>query len=96
VVNLGSGFEISIGDTLNLIAELMKVQVKSEEEAVRLRPAKSEVNRLFADNSKALRLWGWQPAYGKLEGFRKGLTETITWFSDPGNLNAYKHDRYTI
>jgi dTDP-glucose 4,6-dehydratase len=96
VINLGSGFEISIGDTLNLIAELMDVQVQAEEEAVRLRPANSEVNRLFADNSKALRLLGWQPSYSKLDGFRRGLTETIRWFNDPGNLNAYKSDRYTL
>jgi dTDP-glucose 4,6-dehydratase len=96
VINLGSGFEISIGDTLNLIAELMGVQVQAEEEAVRLRPTNSEVNRLFADNSKALRLLGWHPSYGKLDGFRRGLTETIRWFSDPGNLNVYKPDRYTL
>jgi dTDP-glucose 4,6-dehydratase len=96
VINLGSGFEISIGDTLNLIAELMDVNVQAEEEAVRLRPANSEVNRLLADNSKALRLLGWQPSYSKLDGFRRGLTETIRWFSDPGNLNAYKADRYTL
>jgi dTDP-glucose 4,6-dehydratase len=96
VINLGSGFEISIGDTLNLIAELMGAQVEAEEEAVRLRPANSEVNRLFADNSKALRLLGWQPSYSKLDGFRRGLTETIRWFSDPGNLNVYKPDRYTL
>ena len=96
VINLGSGFEISIGDTLNLIAELMGVQVETEEEAVRLRPANSEVNRLLADNSKALRLFGWQPGYGNLDGFRRGLTETVRWFSDAGNLNAYKADRYTL
>jgi dTDP-glucose 4,6-dehydratase len=79
-----------------LIAELMGAQVEAEEEAVRLRPANSEVNRLFADNSKALRLLGWQPSYSKLDGFRRGLTETIRWFSDPGNLNVYKPDRYTL
>jgi dTDP-glucose 4,6-dehydratase len=96
VINLGSGFEISIGDTLNLIAELMDVHVQAEEESVRLRPVNSEVNRLFADNSKARRLLGWQPCYSKLDGFRRGLAETIRWFNDPGNLNAYKSDRYTI
>jgi dTDP-glucose 4,6-dehydratase len=96
VINLGSGFEISIGDTLNLIAELMDVQVQAEEEAVRFRPANSEVNRLLADNSKAIRLLGWQPSYSKVDGFRRGLTETIQWFTDPGNLNVYKPDRYTL
>ena len=90
VINLGSGFEISIGDTMNLIAELMGAHVQAEEDAVRLRPPNSEVNRLLADNSKALRLFRWKPGYGNLDGFRRGLTETIRWFSDTGNLNAYK------
>jgi dTDP-glucose 4,6-dehydratase len=96
VVNLGSGFEISIGDTLSLIAELMQVEVLVEEDLDRVRPAGSEVYRLLADNSKAKRLFNWEPRYAQLEGFRRGLSETIPWFTNPENLNEYKPDRYNL
>lgn len=96
VINLGSGFEITIGDTLALIAEIMGAEVTVEAENQRLRPEKSEVNRLFADISKARRLLGWQPAFGGLDGFRRGLAETVRWFTDPENLNGYKPDRYNL
>ncbi len=96
VTNLGSGFEITIGDTLALIAEIMGAEVKVEAEASRLRPEKSEVNRLLADNRKARSLWGWQPAFGGVDGFRRGLAETVRWFTDPENLHGYKTDRYNL
>lgn len=96
VVNFGSNFEVSIGDTVRLIAELMGVNVETETEAVRLRPEKSEVERLWADNTKAMRLLGWSPAYGGKEGFRRGLAETIAWFTSPANLAGYKVGRYNI
>jgi len=96
VVNIGSGFEISIGDTASLIAEIMEadIEVKSEEE--RKRPENSEVERLLADDTKAKQLFAWQPQYGGLEGFRRGLKATIDWFSDPQNLRLYRPDRYVV
>lgn len=96
VTNLGSGFEISIGDTLALIAGIMDVEVKVDADTQRLRPEKSEVTRLLADNSKARSLWGWQPAFGGLDGFRRGLAETVRWFSNKDNLHGYKADRYNL
>jgi dTDP-glucose 4,6-dehydratase len=96
VVNLGSGFEISIGDTLSLIAELMQIEVQVVEENERLRPACSEVYRLFANNSKAKRLFSWEPRYAHMEGFRRGLLETIAWFTIPENLIEYKPDKYNL
>lgn len=96
VVNFGSNFEISIGDTLNLIAELMGVEVKVVTDDVRLRPEKSEVQRLWADNQKAFELFNWRPTYAGKEGFRKGLGETIEWFLNKQNLNGYKAGRYNI
>lgn len=96
VVNFGSNFEISIGDTLNLIAELMGVEVKVVTDEVRMRPEKSEVQRLWADNQKAFELFNWRPTYAGKEGFRKGLGETIEWFSNKQNLNGYKAGRYNI
>lgn len=96
VINIGSGFEISIGRTATLIAELLGVQAEFETETVRVRPTKSEVGRLFAGTEKAERLLGWRPLYGGEEGFKRGLAETAVWFSDPTNLVRYKHDRYNI
>ncbi len=96
VVNLGSNFEITIGDTARLIAEVMGVDIEIETDELRLRPEKSEVDRLWADNSKAKRLTGWEPAYGGREGFKRGLAETIAWFSNPENLKSYKADIYNI
>lgn len=96
VINIGSGFEISIGETAKLIAECMDVDIKIEAESQRLRPAKSEVERLLADRSKAQKLIGWSPEYGDLEGFKKGLQKTIEWFQCPKNLNSYKSDMYNI
>ncbi|WP_243310611.1 NAD-dependent 4,6-dehydratase LegB [Fundidesulfovibrio agrisoli] len=96
VVNVGSNFEVSIGDTVRLIAEVMGADVEVLCDQERLRPAKSEVERLWADNAKALRVAGWQPEYGGLEGFRRGLAETAAWFTDPENLRLYKADRYNI
>jgi dTDP-glucose 4,6-dehydratase len=96
VVNFGSNFEISIGDTVKLIAEVMEAEVDIETEVARLRPGKSEVERLWADNTKARELFGWSPDYGGLDGFRRGLRETALWFRDPGNLARYRAGRYTL
>ncbi len=96
VVNFGSNFEISIGDTAQLIAEAMGVEIEILSDEARLRPANSEVERLWADNRKAKALFGWEPAYGGREGFKRGLKETIAWFTDPANLARYKADRYNL
>ncbi|OCA87872.1 NAD-dependent dehydratase [Bacillus sp. FJAT-27225] len=96
VINIGSNYEISIGDTVKVIAEVMGSEIEIETEDVRLRPEKSEVERLWADNSKAKKLLGWEPAYGGLEGFRRGISETAEWFTNPENLKAYKADIYNI
>ena len=96
VVNLGSGFEISIGDTAKLIADLMDKYVAISLDNERLRPKESEVERLFASNLKAKDLFGWEPRYSGLEGFKTGLKETIEWFTKPENLNFYKSNTYNI
>lgn len=96
VINIGSNFEISMGDTVQLIAEIMGVEIEIETDQVRLRPEKSEVDRLWADNSKARNLTGWEPAYGGREGFKRGLAETAAWFANPENLRNYKADIYNV
>ena len=96
VVNFGSNFEISIGDTAALIAEVMGAHLRIETDENRLRPGNSEVDRLRADNSKAKSLFGWSPKYGGHDGFRRALGETVAWFSKPENLIRYRADRYNI
>lgn len=96
VINLGSNFEISIGDTAHAIAEAMGISIEIITDDQRLRPEKSEVERLWASNTKAHELLGWQPKYGGRDGFVRGLSETITWFRNPSHLSAYKADIYNI
>jgi len=96
VINLGSNFEISIGDTVRAIAEVMGADIKIHTDEQRLRPDKSEVERLWADNTKAGDLLGWQPRYAGLDGFRRGLAETVDWFTDPANLARYNADQYNL
>ena len=61
-----------------------------------MRPANSEVERLWASNEKAKRLLDWSPEYAGLDGFRRGIEKTVEWFTRPGNLARYKPDIYNI
>ena len=96
VTNIGSDFEVSIGDAADIIAELMgrKITIRVDEE--RLRPDASEVERLWAATEKAKALTDWKPQYSGREGFQRGLTETIAWFKDPRNLEGYDPTRYQV
>jgi dTDP-glucose 4,6-dehydratase len=96
VTNVGSDFEVSIGDAADIIAELMgrKITIRVDEE--RLRPDASEVERLWAATDKAKALTDWRPQYSGREGFQRGLTETIAWFNDPRNLAGYDPSRYQV
>ncbi len=96
VINIGSNYEISIGATVQLIAEVMGVQIDIEKDSLRLRPEKSEVDRLWADNTKAKTVLGWEPLYAGHEGLKKGLVETVNWFTVPENIKRYKADKYNI
>lgn len=94
--NIGSDFEISIKDTVELISEKMGVQIDIVSDQQRMRPADSEVERLFAGVEKARRLFGWAPQYGGREGFGEGILKTVEWFQDPKNLTKYKTGQYNI
>ena len=96
VVNFGSNFEMSIGETVRLIAEVMNAEIEIITDEYRLRPENSEVERLWADNTKAKNLFDWQPCYGGREGFKRGLTETAAWFMNYVNLAKYKSDIYNL
>ena len=92
VVNIGSNTEISVADTLNMIKDIMHSQVDFVSEDARLRPGQSEVFRLWCDNQKIHQLTGYQAQVG----LRDGLTKTIEWFTQPGNLAKYKTGIYNV
>jgi NAD dependent epimerase/dehydratase len=92
VINIGSNFEISISDTFDLIKQLMGSNVQVVEKEDRLRPKKSEVNRLLCDNSKLIAKTGFKPSFT----IRDGLEKTIEWFTNPRNLAFYKSDRFNL
>jgi dTDP-glucose 4,6-dehydratase len=96
VINIGSGFEISIGDTVQLIADVMGKNIAIECENQRMRPEASEVFRLCADRTKAQRLLDWQPAYAGLTGLKQGLRRTVDWFSNEQHLARYKAHLYNV
>lgn len=91
-VNIGSNYEISVGDTLNLIKEIMQSNVEFITDQQRIRPEKSEVFRLWCDNSKIKSLTGFEPKYS----IKDGLEKTIEWFKDPENLKKYKANIYNV
>lgn len=96
VVNLGSNYEISIGDTAQLIAKIMETEIDLITDDQRIRPDKSEVERLWGCNDKAKKLFNWQPNYAGLDGFERGLKKTILWFTEATNLAKYKADLYNL
>lgn len=91
-VNIGSNYEISVGDTLELIRELMQSDVSFVTEDQRLRPENSEVQRLWCDNGRIEELTGFKPEVS----LRDGLQRTIDWFTEPTNLARYKTDIYNV
>ena len=74
----------------------MKKDINFIEDFTRIRPKKSEVERLWADNSKAKQVLNWRPEYADVDGFRSGLIETIDWFVQPENLKKYKSGIYNV
>jgi len=96
VINLGSGFEISINDTIKLITEIIGKDIKVKSDKVRVRKKLSEVDQLLSDNTLAKKILKWEPKYSNIEGFKLGLQKTIDWFSSEQNRNKYKSDIYNI
>lgn len=96
VINASSNFEISIKETALLIAKVMNVEIDIITDEKRLRPEKSEVNRLFGDNSLLKKLTKWESNYAGINGLEKGLSITAEWFKIPSNIKQYKPNKYTI
>ncbi len=91
-VNVASNYEISMRDTLELIAKIMDAKVNFIEDEKRIRPRNSEVFRLWGDNSKIKSLTGFEPSYS----IEEGLKETVEWFTNKENLVKYKASIYNV
>lgn len=91
-INIGSNYEISVGDTLNLIKELMQSDVEFVIDEQRLRPEKSEVLRLWCDNTRIEKLTGFKPRVD----IREGLRRTIDWFTSTDRMKHYKAGIYNV
>ncbi len=97
VINVGSNFEISIEDLASLIMKITNINIKIKKDNKRIRPIKSEVERLRADNSLAFKTIKWSPQFYGLEGLEKGLKATIDWFKIEKNLIKYNnYHKYNI
>jgi NAD dependent epimerase/dehydratase len=92
VVNIGSGTEVSIGETVALIGDIIGVDVQIETDDARLRPPNSEVDRLVCDSSLMATLTGHKSKYS----LRDGLELTVDWLQKPANLARYKVDQYNV
>lgn len=95
-INLGSNFEISIGDTIQMIGEIIGKSVDLDCEQERLRPENSEVQRLYADNSKALKMLNWQPEFAGKDGFSKALRQAVEWYAQPQNIQYFQNNNYVV
>lgn len=91
-VNIGSNYEISVADTLALIRDIMESDVEFITDEQRIRPEKSEVFRLWCDNTLIESLTGFQPKVN----IREGLERTVKWITEPQNLKAYKTEIYNV
>ena len=91
-INIASQQEISMGKLAQALIDEINPAAQIVSDDIRLRPEKSEVDRLLGSNAKIKNLTGWEPAYS----FKKGLEETVKWFKDSDNLLNYKCDLYNV
>lgn len=96
VTNIGSGFEISMKELVFLISDLMGKEVAIKLDKERIRPKKSEVERLLCSNLKAKKILKWKPSYIGLTGLKKGLRKTINWYLKDENIKKFKSGVYNI
>ena len=96
VINLGTGYDYSIRDIVKIISKEMSTKVEIELHKKRLRPKKSEVQILRANNNKARKLLNWKPKYIKQKGFLEAIRKTINWYSSEENLKNFKGSIYNI
>ena len=96
VINLGTGSSFSIKETLRFICEILNKKVEVKVDQKRLRPKKSEVNKLLSKNSKAKKILRWRPKFSGKSGFFKGLKKTIEWSKQNEDLLKNQSDSYNV
>ena len=96
IINLGTGYDVSILDLVKIISREMSVNVEIISDKKRIRPKKSEIEKLKANNKKAKKVLGWRPKMFNRSGLIKGISRTIDWFSKKENLKNYKPEIYNI
>ena len=95
VINSASCFEISIGKTAEIIADVMNVELAIDQDLGRIRPSLSEVNRLYGDNTLLKNLTDWNCKYEGIEGFKQGIEKTVEWFYKNQSI-TYRPNSYSI
>lgn len=93
-LNVSSGFEITIGDLVDLLCQLMGHFPDIEQDVSRIRPGSSEVKRLLGDSTRFRELTGWKPSYDGEEGFKRALSKTITWFESQAEMGLDSQKYY--
>ena len=96
VFNMGSGFEISMGEVVDMLSEISGRKVVVAEDPARVRPENSEVERLWSDSSKIESAFGWKPSHAGRDGLYRGLEKTYAWFRDNSNEAGYDAKRYVV
>tara|TARA_B100001063_G_C16773306_1_gene563186 strand:+ start:1292 stop:2284 length:993 start_codon:yes stop_codon:yes gene_type:complete len=96
VINIGSNFEVSIKEIIQMVASITNKKVLIKKDHQRVRPKSSEVDRLVCSNKKAKKLLKWSPSSGGKKGFKEALAKTIKWFSNKENLKLYKSKIYNV
>jgi len=96
VFNMGSGFEISMGDVVDMIRTMSSQSFDVVEDAERVRPNTSEVERLWSDSTRMKNTFDWSPAHAHKEGLLQGLEKTYEWFSHYFNGPGYQTSSYVV
>jgi nucleoside-diphosphate-sugar epimerase len=96
VFNMGSGFEISMGEVVDVLCEISGRKVAVTEDPARVRPENSEVERLWSDSSKIESAFGWKPEHAGRDGLYRGLEKTYAWFRNNSNEAGYDAKRYVV
>jgi NAD dependent epimerase/dehydratase len=92
ITNIGMNSEITIGDLVNLISNFMNVDIRIKTSDIRVRPKKSEVERLYCSNAKLIKNTNWKPRYN----LQEGIKEVIDWMTKPKNHIHFKAERYNV
>ena len=94
--NMGSGFEVSMSEVVDMICEISGQNPTVSVDETRIRPAASEVDRLWSDSSKMTDIFGWKPDFAGKDGLYRGLEATYAWLSDNHKLPGYDASQYVV